>query len=235
MKLRNLGAILVIFLFSACASIPKETILLSQTLGKDLQVLHKAHRNIIEIHFKKIKTEINSFVDDVYAPFVIHYVLKKEFNSFEQGKPSVYGILEIAGQKEGKMESENAVNEMADFQNAARKQIERKRKELLTPILKQESDIVMAINQSYEQAGYANATITAYLQSLRKVKDAQEEALSMIGLDGVDTLITNSLVKVSEQVEQAVEKAKDIDVKSTDAYSLLEAISNEIKDVSTKK
>ena len=235
MKIRIIGVMVFFFMFTACVTIPKETVTLSQTLGNDLVILHKANRNIIDIHFKKINNDINSFINDVYAPFVIHYALESELKNFKAGNPSLYLTIEIAGQKEGKIESENALKEMTDFQDAARRKIESKRNELLTPILKQQEEIVLAVNQSYEHAIYANSTVTAYLQSIRKVKGAQQEALSMLGLAGADTLITNSLVKVSEQVENAVNAGKKIDVQSDDAYNQLEKISNQIKAITNKK
>lgn len=227
-------SILLISTFTACVSIPKETITLSRTLGNDLKVLHNAHRNMIEVHFNKIQDDINSFINDAYAPFVIHYVLKSELVNYKEGKPSLYGTIELAGQKEGKTESENALNEMTDFLNAAHKQIESKRNELLSPILKQKAEIILALNQSYEHAIYANSTITAYLQSIQKVKATQQEALSLIGIEGTDTLITNSLIKISEQIGNAVKEGKKIDPLSDDAYNKLEKISNQIKEITNK-
>lgn len=232
--MKTIGILSVLFLFSSCVTIPRETILLSQTLGNDLQVLHNSHRNMTGIHFKKIKDDINSFVDDVYAPFIINYVLKDELIKYKEGEPSIYGTLEIAGKKEGKEESEKALNEMFDFQDAARRQIELKRDELISPIAQQESEIILAINQSYENAIYANSTITAYLLSVSKVKKAQEEALSMVGLAGVDSLINNSLVKISNQVDKAVKKGKEIDIRSEDALKQIEEVLNEIKDFINK-
>jgi hypothetical protein len=235
MQKRILIAIAAIVLISSCASIPKETVTLSQTLGNDLEVLHSAHRNIAELLFKKIRGDINSFVDDTYAPYVIHFVLNHELQAYQSGKPSLYTSIELAGQKGGKEETEAAVSEMFDFQVAARKQIERKRTELLSPIINQETEIIQSIDQSYENAIYANSTITGYLQSIRKVKEAQQEALSKIGLSGADTLVTNTLVKVSEQVNEAVARGKEIDFHSENALQELDAISNEIKDITRKK
>jgi len=235
MQIKSVILIAIISFITSCASIPKETVTLSQALGNDLVVLHQAHRNIAELHFRKIKDNINSFVDDTYAPFVIQFVLNKELQAYQAGQPSIYSILEVVEKNGGKQEIDAAVKEMADFQEAARKQIERKRNELLLPIASQEVEIIGAINQSYENAIYANSTITGYLQSVRKVKEAQQEALSAIGLKGADTLITNGLVKVSEQVNEAVRKGKEIDVKSENAFQQLEEISNQIKEITIKK
>ena len=235
MKIRIIGVLVILTMFTACIVIPKETVTLSQTLGNDLVILQKAHRNIIDIHFKKINNGINSFVDNVYAPYAIHRILESDLKNYKAGKPSLYLTVEIAGQKEGKIESENALNEMTEFQNSARRDIESERNELLKPILKQQEEIVLAVNQSYEHALYANSTVTAYLQSIRNVKGAQQEALSMLNLSGADTLITNSLVKISEQVENAVNAGKKIDIQSDDASNQLEKISNQIKAITNKK
>jgi len=235
MRVKNLVSILFIFLLAGCASVPKETVLLSQTIGNDLQVLQQSHQNLAELYFNKIKTDINTLVDDVYAPFVIHYVLNKELQSFKKGEPSLYGTLELAAQKVGKLESENAVDEMADFLNSARKQIEKKRTELLKPILIQETELLKAINKSYLQVSNANTSITVYLQSLRKLKEEQEQALSIVGLTGADTLVSNSLASFSEQIEEVLKKGKEIDVKSDDAYKQLQELSNKIMKLTSKK
>lgn len=235
MQIKTGITIAIITVITSCASVPKETVTLSQALGSDLVVLHQAHSNIARLHFRKIKDDINSFVDDIYAPFVIQYVLNQELQTYQSGKPSIYTTLEIAGKNGGKTEIEAAVKEMSDFQESAHKQIERKRNELLMPIMSQEVEILSAIDRSYENTIYANSTITGYLQSVRKVKEAQQEALSVIGLKGADELITNGLVKVSEQVNEAVRKGKEIDVKSENAAQQLDEIATLIKELTLKK
>ena len=227
--------ILLTSLFS-CVSIPKESVTLSQTLGKDLEILHKSHRNMVNIHFEKIKDDINSFIDDTYAPYVIHYVLSRQLEAYEKGdSTSLYSVIQKAGEVKGKEESEKALEKMESFLSAARRNIENKRKELLIPIEKQQNEILKAVNDSYKHAIYANSTISGHLQSIRKVKEAQQEALSLIGLEGADSVITNSLVKVSEKVGEATEKAKEIDVKGKDALEKLEEISKKIKEATNKQ
>jgi len=234
MRLKNLG-IIAVFLFVGCASVPKETVLLSQTLGNDIQLLHKSHRAFADIHFEKIKKDINSYVDDVYTPFVIHYVLKKELKKYKNHESSLFGVIEIAGKVEGIKESKDAIDIMQEFQEAARNDIERQRNELLNPIKKQHSKIVQSINQSYESVSYANARLTAYLQTLRRLKDSQQKALSKIGLEGADHLLSNSLIKMSELVEKSLKKGKEIDIQSDDAYDELKKISKQIKEITSKK
>lgn len=234
MRIRMFWVLAAILSLSACVSIPQETVTLSKMLGNDLEQLHKAHLNIIDINFNRIEVDINNFVDDVYAPFVIHYVLSKELNEYKEGRPSIYGVIETAGKIEGKNESNAALNEMSDFLDAARIQIEGKRSELISPIKAQRIEILANVNQAYANALNANLTITSYLQSVRKVKESQQEALSLIGLQGVDTLVTNSLVKASEQVDSAVKQGRKIDIQSNDASQKLDDVFNKIKLIITK-
>jgi hypothetical protein len=234
MKKKTLVILIIASFLAACASIPKETVTLSQTLGNDLKILHNSHRDVVQLFYGKIKNDINTFVDDVYSPYVIHYALKSELNEYKNGEPSLYGSIEDAGKIGGKKETDEALSVMLEFQEADRYQIEKKRNELLNPIIKQENEIIRGINYSYENVIYANSTITGHLESIRKVKESQQEALSIIGLGGADTLITNTLVKVSEQVNNAVEVGKDIDIKSEDAYEQLEEISRKIKELTNK-
>lgn len=235
MKIKHLGVILLLALLSSCISIPKETVTLSQTLGNDIVILHNSHRNMVNIHYNKIEGDINHFIDDVYAPFVIHFVLKQQMEEYKNGNPSIYGIIVLAGEVEGKTESEDAINVMHDFQKDAIFQIESKRRELINPIKKQRREIINSINQSYENLIYANSTLTAYLISARKVKDSQQKALSIIGLEGADQYVTETLVKASEKSSELLEKGKEIDIKSEEALKQLQKITEQYKKLTNKE
>lgn len=220
---------LFLLFFSSCVSIPKETVELSGTLGDDLMILKDSHRNSVTMLFDRMKGDINSFVDDVYAPFVIHYVLQQEMQAHNQGGISLYGTVALAGKEGGRENTDAAIEVMNDFLDSARRQIEKKRKELLEPVLEQEAATTDQLDRSYQNVIYANTSITNYLQSMRRVKGAQQEALSRLGLEGLDGRVTNSLVELSGRISAAVEKGKEIDIKSEDALLKLESIFSKIK------
>lgn len=215
-------------------SIPKETVTLSKTIGSDLQILHDSHRNMVQLYYNGIKLNINTFIDDVYAPFIIHHVLEVELNKHKRGESSIYGIIENAGKKGGKDETEEALNVMLEFQEAANQQINAKKAELLSPILQQEREILSAIDQSYQNTIYANTTLTTYLVSVRKVKESQNEALSFVGLNGLDTTVTNQLVELSGFIDMILEKGEKINIKSDEAQQQIEDIVNKIKELTNK-
>jgi len=235
MKFKIIISLIVIAILSSCASIPKETVELSKVLGNDIRVLHNSHKTMVELYYNEIINDINAFVDDVYSPFIIHYVLKAELAKYKKQEESIYGTIEDAGRIGGKTETDNALNIMTEFLEDANAQVEKKRKELLNPIIKQKNHILTQINDSYENTIYANSTITGYLESIRKVKESQQEALSIIGLEGKDEELNEILLQVSELTKSAITKGKEIDIKSDDAYSKIEEISNQIKSITDKK
>jgi hypothetical protein len=234
MKIKNLVIVAGILLLPGCATIPKETVSLSESLGNDLQALHESHRNCMEVYYRNIKGSINSFIDDVYAPFIIHNTLTKELENYKKGGSSFYKAIESAGQKGGKKDSDDVLNSMFDFLASARDQIEKKRNEYLFPIVKQENELILSVDQAYEKAIQANSTITGFLQSARKAKGSQQEAISHAGISGADTLTTNNLVRLSEWLDVAVEEGKRIDIKSDDANKQVESIAKRIKQLTTQ-
>jgi hypothetical protein len=231
MKGKITGIILTTLLIASCASVPKETVTLSKTIGADLQVLCNSHCNIVQMYYGKIKTDINTFIDEVYAPYIIHYVLQTELDKYKNGEASLYSIIETTGKVNGKNETEEALSVMLEFQEAANSQITAKRNELLKPVLEQEREVLNAINLSYKNTIYANSTLTAYLTSLCQVKESQNEALSIAGLEGLDESVTNKLVKLAELVDTALKEGEKIDVKTDEAYQQIENIVNKIKEL----
>ena len=47
----------------ACDLVPQEAVELSNTVGRDLEEVHRAHRALAELHFQRIEDDINNFID----------------------------------------------------------------------------------------------------------------------------------------------------------------------------
>ncbi|ARV05239.1 hypothetical protein BTO04_00375 [Polaribacter sp. SA4-10] len=235
MKLRVLVTFAIVFLLNSCVSVPKETVQLSKLIGKDLIVLQRSHKTMVELFYKEIINNIDGFIEDVYAPFIIHYVLKGELDSFNNQRPSIFGAIEDAGKIGGKAETEKAFNEMTDFLKAANTQIKKKTNELLDPIQKQKDSVIRNINTSYENTRRANSSVTNYLQSILNLKESQKEVLSIVGLQGKDEELNNTLLKVSEFTKSLLTEGRKIDIKSDDAFDKMKTISDKIKSITNKK
>lgn len=219
----------------SCASIPQETINLSQAVDNDLAQLHDEHRKLAELYFNKLESEINTFIDDVYMPFVIHNVLKVELDKYKaKDGGTLYDVLNDAGTHDDSESAQLALTEMSDFQQAANLAINKKRAELLSPITAQKEEVIKNINSSFDNIHKASTTITNYLKSIGKLKESQELALSKLGLNNADRYVTKELLRASAIVDNAIYTGRQIDVKSDDAIHKINEVETEIKKISNK-
>lgn len=222
----------IVFLFG-CASIPKESVRLSVALGNDLQALHKSHRAMLTLHYGKMKGQINQFVDDVYAPYAISQSLKLEMDDFKVGEESLPGLIKEASEGNDDA-SKEVLLYMQDFLELANEDIELMRNELLLPIEQQEAELLLKIDNAYENAIYANATLTAHLKSILKVKETQSEALQLIGLNNVHETITDYVVKASNIVDEATKTAKKVDKTSDEVLKKIDELKSKLKTIKNK-
>jgi len=235
MKLKFIIPLVIVSFLSSCSSIPKETVELSKVLGNDIKILQNSHKTTVKLFYDKVIENINAFIDDIYSPFIIHYALKDQLQKYKKKEESIYGVIESAGINGEETETDNALNIMIEFLEDAYTQVEKKRIELLNPIINEKNKILTNINDSYENTIYANSTITGYLESIRKVKESQQETLSIIGLKGKDEELNNVLLQASKLTKLALAKGKEIDIKSDEAYLKIEEVSNQIKSITNKK
>jgi hypothetical protein len=237
MKLRILITLAIVCLLNSCVSVPKETVQLSGVIGKDLTVLQNSHTTMVELFYNEIIHNINDFIEDVYAPFIINYVLQGELKNYKNNvSPSIFGVINKAA-SDGAEKSETAevLIEMSDFLKATNTQIEKKRNELLAPIQKQKDAILRNINTSYQNTRRANSSVTNYLQSVLSLKESQKEILSVVGLKVMDKELNNTLLKASNITKSLLIEGKEIDIKSDGAFEKIKKISAKIKSITNKK
>ncbi|MDR6300655.1 hypothetical protein [Mesonia maritima] len=234
MKFSQIILIATIFIISSCSSVPKETVTLSRTIGNDLRELEQSHTNSVNILFAKINEDIDTFIDEVYAPYIINYVLKDEYSSYQDGEESIYTSMINAANTNNKETSDKVLDDMSQFLIAAKNQIESKRKELQLPINTQRTKVINSITNSYQNVIYANSTITGHLESIRKVKEAQDEAAAMLGVENANEKVNEQLLDISDKVSGAVLNAKEIDLKSDEAYNKLEKVIDKIKELTNQ-
>jgi len=181
MSLLSLLTSLVIFI-GGCASVPKESVELSYTLGNDLESLHQSYEILITRYFDSLRGEVNSAIDRVFIPAYVNDFIKT-----------------------GKL-VENAKAERADLVEAwasiAVETIDRERAARIEPLDRAEEDLLVSVNDAFDKAIRANAVITAHLNSIRQVKEVQDEALESLELKDVRDKINDALAEASRRVEE---------------------------------
>jgi len=227
---RNLAVILLIILIG-CAQVPKESVELSATVGRDIAEVYRAHRELAVIFYRRIKDDINKLVDEVYAPYQIQKLLESDQKRFKQGNQlSLFAKLNAAVQEPGNTAAQKtALNFMDIFVQELRAEIENYRKDLLDPVLEQEQEVLSAIDRSYFQIHYANSIVTGHLASIVRVHDAQDEILKQFGAEGLREDVGETLAKASDEVAKLVEKGKKVEEKLGKANLTAEQKTEELR------
>jgi hypothetical protein len=78
MRLRVVLCLILVCALTACAQVPKQSVELSATVGRDLVTVHNSHRELAQILFTRMERDINHFVDTVYAPYQIREAMKHQ-------------------------------------------------------------------------------------------------------------------------------------------------------------
>jgi hypothetical protein len=92
--------LLVLMIPVACAQVPKESVELSATVGRDVAEVYIAHRELAVILYERIENDVNKFVDDIYAPYQIRKLLQADRQDFKRGDPnSLFSALDTAIRK----------------------------------------------------------------------------------------------------------------------------------------
>ena len=230
MKTKRLLVLIVIFFIAACARVPKESVELSATVGRDIAQVYKAHRNLAVVLYSRIKADVNKFIDDVYAPYQIQKLLQADYEDFKAGdKENLFYALDAAIKQAAKPEVvKEAVDAMDVFVSVVRGEIESYRQLKLAPIVAQEKELLSAIDRSYNQIHYANSIVTGHLASIAKVHDAQEEVLKEFGLEGLREGTADKLSRFSKEVAKFTGKAKKVEGTITEIEKTISALASEL-------
>ena len=74
---KSLTAFMVLFalLFISCAQVPKESVVLSATIGRDISELYESHRALAMLLYDGMKMDINNFFAHNALLFISHILV----------------------------------------------------------------------------------------------------------------------------------------------------------------
>ena len=221
---------LILMIAAACAQVPKESVELSTTVGRDVAEVYRAHRELAIILYERIENDVNKFVDDIYAPYQIRKLLQADHKDFKRGDPnSLFAALDAAIRKpDSSSAQKTAVDAMDVFVQVLRAEVEVYRAERMAPVLAQKKKVLAAIDRSYRQIHYGNSIVTGYLASVVNVHDAQEEVLNEFGLENLNQEIGQRLADISNNIAEFTEKAKKVEGSMTDIEKKINELTQEL-------
>ncbi len=231
MRLRTIALFAIIVFLTACAQIPKESVELSATVGRDVTTVYKSHRELAKLLFGRMRRDVNQFVDNVYAPYQIRSAMENDFKNAksvqeQDRKASILLAINNAFRPDSSDKLQRQVLDAMGFMvSTIQDDIGSKRQELLKPIDDQETFVLAAIDRNYSQIIYGNSIVTGYLASVVKVRDAQNEVLNAIGVDvNLSDVAGKKLAAASDTVSDLVRKAEKAEATSAsidDAFNKL--------------
>ena len=148
---------------AGCAHISRESVELSATVGRDLAVVYKAHRELARILFSRMRHDINRFVDDAYTPYQIREVmirqreLAKSRDPDDRKKSLIFAIDAAFGADASPGLQESVLAGMGSMIEKINERSESMRRELLDPLDDQEEEVLGSIDRAYQQLHYANS------------------------------------------------------------------------------
>lgn len=200
---------------TACAQVPKESVELSTTVGRDVTTIYKSHRDLAKLLFSRMRQDANRFVDNVYAPYQIRSAMENDFKNAKSSqendrRASLLLAINAAFKPDASEKLQRKVfDSMGAMFSIILDDIESKRKELLKPLDEQEALVLATIDRNYSQIIYANSIVTGYLASVVKVRDAQNDVLNAMGLDAnLSEVVGKRLAAASDTVASLVQRAE---------------------------
>lgn len=184
-----------------CAQVPKESVELSSTVGRDISAIQVSHLALINIYFDDKEAIINKWVDQVYAPSQITAVV---------GNPAIRTELEAAIKEAAAGQNQDRLIKRLDFVlTRIRKDVENTRTELLAPVKSAREDTLTKIQAAYNQVQLGNNIVTGYLSSVVKITDQQNALLAKAGLDDVRDKLSTDMVNLGDNLDKAITASPD--------------------------
>jgi hypothetical protein len=196
----------------SCATVPKEVVELSYRIGQDIQSVHKSYQSLVHRHFDSLRQSRLQYVNDEWAPTFIREWIK-DGRLIDVAKGTVVWsedrddfVRPTAGREEADL-----LVTVRQWAQSAMGQIEKKKAELLDPLNVKEAELTSSIDDAFDQLDRGNATVTAHLNSLRKVQEVQDESLAAIHLKDLRDKINDSLVHASDEAAKGLDLVRTAD------------------------
>lgn len=214
-----LAAFILTVTTTACTDVPREAVTLSVTVGKDLAEAHRAHRALAERYFKTLRNNVDTFVQEVYQPYIVRSVL----NNKAQGRTDTMWERIVAQGEAAKRGDPKAkpFEFMEIIVLDITKQVESTRADLMRPVAEQEAEVLRAVDDTYNRLQQAQAVVTAHLASVRSVHEAQDDILTRAGVEDLRRKVIERTAGLSDSVAEILEKARRGDAKAEDALQEL--------------
>jgi len=246
--------LLIIFMFTGCATTPAKTLQLS-TLTQDQAVsLQKSHVQFVQRYYDKRRQEVAVFLETKWIPlflskavdnpdfrkdldeaYLLASIKESELQVRLAGKALVdsqksaieSSIKRMVGEERGRL---GVV--LLNFAEGAQTEINAMRKELLAPIDNQERMVVDEINGAWADLVAGQAAISAHLESMVEVQKSRDEALRRLGVIEERNKVLDTLMQYNDQLTDLLGGKKDVEKAIKEYMEKLKELEERLKGLS---
>lgn len=211
-------AICCVGLLAGCASVPPQSVELSAHVGQDLLAIKQGHVFYVNSFYDRLVFEANRAIDNEYTPALIAAELNGAAGS------SLMKSLEEG--KAGGLPARKAVDFMQIFLVGIHDRAENQRRIVLGHIEAARASAISQAESAYGNIFRANSTITAYLTSLRKLREAQDAILAKAGVPNLQDEIAQETATASDQIDSLLTRARRGEVTVDQVTQTLEKLSS---------
>ena len=202
-------------LLSACsATVPKEVVELSYQMEKDMSQVEESYVALVRQHVSMLKKQREDYLYREWVPVMLEdWIQTGQLIEMAQGTV-VYddSIGEFKAVTQPDRLSQ--LSSITEWALVASEEIEVKKRELIQPLEEAEQKLIADIQLSFNLLIQGNQTITAHLNSIRKVQDVQNKLLERVGWDGLRDNINQQLNELSEQAVTGLDEVRKLDSKT---------------------
>lgn len=208
---------------SGCATVPKQVAELSSQMGGQLEAIHSSYSALIHQRYDDLRAQRLDYFEHQWEPaFIAKWVQNGHLTDLAAGrlvwsKEKHNFIVPAPGQ--GQAELLESVN---DWAKSAIAQLDKKRNSLIDPLNQDEQSLNAAVDDEFSRLDRANAAITAHLNSLLKVQNAQDQALAELRVKGFKEQVNNLVQQASIKAQQGLEQIEKADAAVASAKAGIE-------------
>jgi hypothetical protein len=185
---------------TGCAVVPPESVQLSSLVGQDLLAIKQSHVFYVNSFYDRVEFQANRAIDNEFTPALIAAELR--------GPAGQILFADLAKGKEGGVDAGRALDILGRFLEKTHEKIDEERKRVLTPIQTARTASLSQVESAYNNVTQANATVTAYLSSLQKLRKSQDELLATASVPNLQNDVAQTLAHTSDQIDSILTKAR---------------------------
>jgi hypothetical protein len=206
-----------LLLLAGCSTtVPKEVVELSYQMEKDLVQVQAGYISLAKQHVAVLKQQREDYLRHEWIPlFVKGWITDGKLIELADGS-LVYDESVDDYRAPRQDESELQLDNIVEWSAIALEMIDDKRQALMAPLDKAEKELTEDINRSFASLLLGNQTISAHLNSIRKVQEVQNELLKKAEWGGLRNRLNEKLSKLSGEAREGLDQIRKLDKQASE-------------------